>query len=626
MRHRHKLKPGHLNGNRFTHRAARSRAADEVPGVVDALERAGRHGVPNAFGPQRFGRDGNNPERALRVARGPQRRPQGPPRAAAALLGAAVRALQPRARARGDRTAPGIAPLAGDVLRKSDTGGIFLCADEPEQTESAPRAAKFVLTGPHLRRQDEVARGQARDDRTRNLGGRDRQRRPVQPPAALGEGTRRPFVLRAVELAVEKMTDRADRLARSFCATEGGLRHDVARLRRVPSRRERWSSDELESGRARQAAHDEFRRSLGHVAAARAVGRFRRHHARARVVLITRCATTWRLSPDRSATTCAAAKSARRDGCSRTRPRPKPRWWSPGLVEAERGPKAAEEAMAGAAALQRMKLEKRLVYLGTLGNNAPFVGLFGTVIGIVQAFDELGKAAKMQAAQTASTIAPQAVMTSIAEALVATAIGLVVAIPAVAAYNAFQRLTKSTLANTEVLSRILLAHLKAERAAPEASWLMARRIAARRRRRGHRRHQRDAARRHHAGAPHHLHGRRQDGRLAVGAARSAQGGVGNRRAGRLRGRALCQRRHHGRPEEARQRRRAAPPRARGDTPRRADLRAVIKADGTVQHQRVIHVLDLLKQAGISKIAFGVTPIAPEPGAPTRQAPCSRLRR
>ena len=133
-----------------------------------------------------------------------------------------------------------------------------------------------------------------------------------------------------------------------------------------------------------------------------------------------------------------------------------------GLVEAPHGPQAAEEAMAGAAALQRMKLEKRLVYLGTLGNNAPFVGLLGTVIGIVQAFDELGKAAKAQTTQVASTIAPQTVMTSIAEALVATAIGLLVAIPAVAAYNMFQRLTKSTLANTEVLSRILLAHLKSE--------------------------------------------------------------------------------------------------------------------------------------------------------------------
>jgi len=55
------------------------------------------------------------------------------------------------------------------------------------------------------------------------------------------------------------------------------------------------------------------------------------------------------------------------------------------------------------------------------------------------------------------------------------------------------------------------------------------------------------------------------------------------------------------------------PLAREGHAKSADLRAVIKADGTVQHQRVIHVLDLLKQAGISKIAFGVTPVAPEPG-------------
>jgi len=53
--------------------------------------------------------------------------------------------------------------------------------------------------------------------------------------------------------------------------------------------------------------------------------------------------------------------------------------------------------------------------------------------------------------------------------------------------------------------------------------------------------------------------------------------------------------------------------------RNADLRAVIKADGTVQHQRVIHVLDLLKQSGVTKIAFGVTPIAAEPGAVTAPA-------
>jgi biopolymer transport protein ExbB/TolQ len=136
---------------------------------------------------------------------------------------------------------------------------------------------------------------------------------------------------------------------------------------------------------------------------------------------------------------------------------------SAGLEVAHKGPKAAEEAMAGAAALQRMKLERRLAYLGTLGNNAPFIGLFGTVIGVVAAFDALGKTASQPLAQQASqAVAPQAVMSSIAEALVATAVGLAVAIPAVASNNYFQRTIKSILANTEALSRILLAHLNTD--------------------------------------------------------------------------------------------------------------------------------------------------------------------
>lgn len=58
------------------------------------------------------------------------------------------------------------------------------------------------------------------------------------------------------------------------------------------------------------------------------------------------------------------------------------------------------------------------------------------------------------------------------------------------------------------------------------------------------------------------------------------------------------------------------PLARDAHARNNDLRTIIKADATVQHGRVIHVLDLLKQAGVTKIAFGVTPIAAEPaGAP-----------
>jgi biopolymer transport protein ExbB len=130
-----------------------------------------------------------------------------------------------------------------------------------------------------------------------------------------------------------------------------------------------------------------------------------------------------------------------------------------GLREADRGVKAAEEAMQGAQALQRMKLERRLAYLGTLGNNAPFIGLFGTVIGVVQAFEQLGKQGMNTAQAAATAAAPQEVMAAIAEALVATAIGLAVAIPAVAAYNYFQRLSRSILANTDALTHVLLAHL-----------------------------------------------------------------------------------------------------------------------------------------------------------------------
>ena len=136
-----------------------------------------------------------------------------------------------------------------------------------------------------------------------------------------------------------------------------------------------------------------------------------------------------------------------------------------GLVEADMGADAAEEAMAGASALQKIKLEKRLAFLGTLGNNAPFVGLLGTVIGILAAFDGLSKAK----GGGGSSVAPENVMAQISEALVATAIGLVVAIPAVAAFNGFNRVVKTTLSNTEALAHMLLAHLKSPAANKEAA-------------------------------------------------------------------------------------------------------------------------------------------------------------
>jgi biopolymer transport protein ExbB len=127
-----------------------------------------------------------------------------------------------------------------------------------------------------------------------------------------------------------------------------------------------------------------------------------------------------------------------------------------GLRLANRGPSAVDKAMQSAVAMERGQLEKRLTYLGTIGNNAPFIGLFGTVIGIIHAFEELGSGAGgVGPGQVAST----AIMSSLAEALVATAVGILVALPAVAAYNYFQRRTSSLLGQTEVLTNLVLAHV-----------------------------------------------------------------------------------------------------------------------------------------------------------------------
>ncbi len=134
-----------------------------------------------------------------------------------------------------------------------------------------------------------------------------------------------------------------------------------------------------------------------------------------------------------------------------------------GLAESDLGSAAAEEAMAAATGLEKKRLERRLLFLGTVGNNAPFVGLLGTVIGVVGAFEALGQPQAMTGAlSNASSMAPERVMSTISEALVATAVGLVVAIPAVAVFNYFQGRVNGALADAETLGHVLLAHLRAE--------------------------------------------------------------------------------------------------------------------------------------------------------------------
>ena len=118
-----------------------------------------------------------------------------------------------------------------------------------------------------------------------------------------------------------------------------------------------------------------------------------------------------------------------------------------GIRNRRNGREAMEGSMEGMIVGERSKLDRGLVVLGTLGNNAPFIGLFGTVIGIIKAFHDL--ASNPQGG-------PSVVMTGISEALVATAVGLLVAIPAVIAFNAFTRIVKNHLSNAQSVSKLMM--------------------------------------------------------------------------------------------------------------------------------------------------------------------------
>lgn len=122
------------------------------------------------------------------------------------------------------------------------------------------------------------------------------------------------------------------------------------------------------------------------------------------------------------------------------------------LDHIDEGAAAVQEHITVVVDTERLHYERGLAYLGTLGSNAPFIGLFGTVLGIVRAFHDL-------ASSTAQ--GSQAVMAGIAEALVATAIGLLVALPAVATYNILMRHVETAVAAANTVGHKILAHVKA---------------------------------------------------------------------------------------------------------------------------------------------------------------------
>jgi len=125
-----------------------------------------------------------------------------------------------------------------------------------------------------------------------------------------------------------------------------------------------------------------------------------------------------------------------------------------GLDWSERGADAVQEVIDATMARERPRYERFLSILGTLGSNTPFIGLFGTVLGIIKAFKDLGVSGA-KGAEVQSTV-----MAGISEALVATAVGLAVAIPAVIGYNVLQRAVKNTVARSNALGHALVGHLR----------------------------------------------------------------------------------------------------------------------------------------------------------------------
>jgi biopolymer transport protein ExbB len=124
-----------------------------------------------------------------------------------------------------------------------------------------------------------------------------------------------------------------------------------------------------------------------------------------------------------------------------------------GLKNFHRGAASVEEAMKSGLVLERSYFEKNLIILSTMGNNAPFIGLLGTVLGVIKAFHDLG---------VAGSSGVSVVMSGISAALIATAFGILLAIPAVMANNFFQTRLKRSVVNTQSLIHLMQVYLRSE--------------------------------------------------------------------------------------------------------------------------------------------------------------------
>ena len=209
-RHGNKLKPGHLMGNRFSI-AVREVPRDRLPEVERALGEVARVGVPNAFGAQRFGREGDNASRALAWLRGEVDGPRDP-RMQRLLWSALQSAVFNAVLAARVDDGTWATALGGDLLKLRTSGGLFLCADvqtDRGRSETGEVSPTGPIVGLEMRWPEGAPGALERRISSQVLG----ETFDLSRTKRLGEGTRRPLRVWVQDLRWEVSDDPAGNAA-----------------------------------------------------------------------------------------------------------------------------------------------------------------------------------------------------------------------------------------------------------------------------------------------------------------------------------------------------------------------------------------------------------------------------
>jgi tRNA pseudouridine13 synthase len=201
-RHGNKLRTGHLAGNRFEV-VVRGVDSARVAEAIAALERVGREGAPNAYGTQRFGREGDNAERARAWLRGEWSGPRDG-RARRFLWSSLQSAIFNDVLQQRIDDGTWATALEGDVLRKEDSGGLFLCADVQADRARSERG-EVSPTGPIVGVKMKEATGAPGDLERATVARWLGEPFDFARVRALGEGTRRPLRTPVRELVAEPL-------------------------------------------------------------------------------------------------------------------------------------------------------------------------------------------------------------------------------------------------------------------------------------------------------------------------------------------------------------------------------------------------------------------------------------